>query len=114
MLSVVIPVYNEEAVLEKTASEDRLCKWSIRYFADAKAALEGTKDAEGSYVGRVKLVAPEGMLLCVGGAAPENAVKFLYYSEVGNHSASYYIVKDSVIDYILSADYDRRNLKARV
>ena len=81
-------------VLEKTASEDRLCKWSIKYFADAKAALEGTKDAEGSYVGRVKLAAPEGMLLCVGGAAPENAVKFLYYSEVGSHSVSYYIVKE--------------------
>ena len=27
---------------------------------------------------------------------------------------SYYIVKDSVIDYVLSADYDRRKLKARV
>ena len=27
---------------------------------------------------------------------------------------SYYIVKDSVIDYVLSADYDQRNLKARV
>ena len=24
------------------------------------------------------------------------------------------IVKDSVIDYVLSADYDQRNLKARV
>ena len=29
-------------------------------------------------------------------------------------SPSYYIVKDSVIDYVLSADYDQRNLKARV
>lgn len=109
-------------VLEKTASDDRLCKWSIKYFADAKAALEGTKDAEGSYVGRVKLVAPEGMLLCVGGAAPENAVKFLYYSEVGNHSVSYYIVKereegdtawyrteDSVAEFTIAGDGSQSN-----
>ena len=27
---------------------------------------------------------------------------------------SYYIVKDSVVDYVLSVDYYRRNLKARV
>ena len=29
-------------------------------------------------------------------------------------SPSYYIVKDSVIDYVLIADYNQRNLKARV
>ena len=108
--------------LEKKEPDERLCKWSIKYFSDAKAALEGTKDAEGSYVGRVKLAAPEGMLLCVGGAAPENAVKFLYYSEVGSHSVSYYIVKerekgdtawyrteDSVAEFTIDGDGSQSN-----
>lgn len=108
--------------LEKKEPDDRLCKWSIKYFADAKAVLEGTQDAEGSYVGRVKLAAPEGMLLCVGGAVPENAVKFLYYSEVGSHSVSYYIVKereegdtawyrtqDSVAQFTIAGDGSQSN-----
>ena len=108
--------------LEKKEPDDRLCKWSIKYFADAKAVLEGTQDAEGSYVGRVKLAAPEGMLLCVGGAVPENAVKFLYYSEVGSHSVSYYIVKereegdtawyrteDSVAEFTIAGDGSQSN-----
>lgn len=108
--------------LEKKDPDDRLCKWSIKYFADAEAALEGTQDAEGSYVGRVKLAAPEGMLLCVGGATPENAVKFLYYSEVGSHSVSYYIVKeweegdtawyrtkDSVAQFTIAGDGSQSN-----
>ena len=108
--------------LEKKEPDDRLCKWSIKYFADAEAVLEGTQDAEGSYVGRVKLAAPEGMLLCVGGAVPENAVKFLYYSEVGSHSVSYYIVKereegdtawyrtqDSVAQFTIAGDGSQSN-----
>ena len=108
--------------LEKKEPDDRLCKWSIKYFADAEAVLEGTQDAEGSYVGRVKLAAPEGMLLCVGGAVPENAVKFLYYSEVGSHSVSYYIVKereegdtawyrteDSVAEFTIAGDGSQSN-----
>ena len=108
--------------LEKKEPDDRLCKWSIKYFADAEAVLDGTQDAEGSYVGRVKLAAPEGMLLCVGGAVPENAVKFLYYSEVGSHSVSYYIVKereegdtawyrtqDSVAQFTIAGDGSQSN-----
>lgn len=108
--------------LEKKEPDYRLCKWSIKYFADAEAVLEGTQDAEGSYVGRVKLAAPEGMLLCVGGAVPENAVKFLYYSEVGSHSVSYYIVKereegdtawyrtqDSVAQFTIAGDGSQSN-----
>lgn len=72
-----------------------LHQWSVGYFTDEEASLSGTLDENGNYTGRVKLTAPEGMLLHVDG----KNVKFQYYSEEGSHTVSYYLVKEGATQY---------------
>ena len=71
------------------------CQWSVRYFTDAEALLSGAQDENGNYTGRVKLTAPDGTLLHVDG----KDVEFQYYSGEGDHTVSYYLVKEGDTQY---------------
>ena len=91
--------------LKYSKIEELVCEWSVEYFTDKEVLIDGTKDESGSYVGRVRLTAPEGTLLCAGGTGPENAVDFQYYTAAGSHTLSYYLVKEDDTKY-RTKDYE--------
>ena len=62
------------------------------------------------------LVTQEQLRQMLNGISASFSSKLIHENRVQSFfvKPAYFIVKDSVIDYVLSSDYHRRNLKARV